>query len=247
MHSLSFGSRKKPCLVILHGWGLSSEPFAELGKLLSSDFYVIIPDLPGFGQTPEPKQPYDVSDYAKALKKFLKKEGISEAYFIGHSFGGRILLKLAHLDTQLVKALVLTGSPGVEAFKLKRTLRRMVLWGMGKFTKVFGFLPPVKRLKQRFYASRDFGKVEGVMKKTFLKVIRQRLSHDAKNLTQPALLLWGSRDTLVPVHDAQKLLETIPQAYLKVFANVGHKLPYAKPHEFAREAKQFFQRLQHGK
>jgi pimeloyl-ACP methyl ester carboxylesterase len=239
MHHYQLGSAKKPALVILHGWGLEGSKYKKLAQLLSSDFQVIVPDLPGFGETKEPTKAYTLSDYAKKVKSFLKEKGIIEAHFVGHSFGGRITMKMANSYPKLVKSLVLTGSPGVEKFDLKRSTKRCIYWVAAKCMKIFGFLPPLKKIKKRFYAKRDFGKLEGVMKKTFLKVIRERLEKEAKKIQQPTLLLWGRRDQMAPARDAQKMLKIIPHSYLKIFTRVGHKLPYEKPYEFSREVAQF--------
>lgn len=239
MHFYELGSKKNPPLVILHGWGLEGEKYRELAGLLSNDYRVLVPDLPGFGKTPPPSRPYDVWDYAKKVKAKLKEKDISEAHFIGHSFGGRILLKMANKYPDLVKSLVLTGTPGVEKFDAKRTGKRIIYWTAAKGLKGFSFLPPVRKVRNKFYEKRDFGKVDGVMKETFLKVINERLEKEAKKVQQPTLLLWGMRDQMAPARDAQKMLKIIPHSYLKIFTRVGHKLPYEKPHEFAREVLQF--------
>ena len=242
MNYYSKGKKESAALIILHGWSLSGDHYQELATLLSDDFYVLVPDLPGFGKTPAPKNPYDVSAYVSTVKKFIKDQGISEVIIVGHSFGGRIGMKLAHTCPKLVKALVLTGTPGVEKFKVKRSLKRAIYWTAAKGMKIVSFVPAVKRLRQRFYSNRDFGNVEGVMKDTFLKVIREDLTPIAKKIKQPTLLLWGARDTLALIYDAEKMLKLIPHSYLKIFTKVGHKLPYEKPHEFAREVVQFLSR-----
>jgi|CXWL01.1.fsa_nt_gi pimeloyl-ACP methyl ester carboxylesterase len=240
MHFSSLGNSPQPALLILHGWGLKSDYYQDLGKLLADDFRVLIPDLPGFGKTPAPKKIYDVSAYAAAVKKLLNDEDIDEVVIVGHSFGGRIALSLAQSSPKLVKALVLTGTPGVEKFHLKRSLKRAVYWTAAKGMKIISFLPPVKRLRARFYQHRDLGTLSGVMKETFLRVIKQDLTPLLKSLRQPVLLLWGARDQMVPVYDAERMLKLIPHSYLKIFTKVGHKLPYQLPHEFAREVVQFF-------
>lgn len=239
MHYYQVGKSKKKVIVVLHGWGLEGSKYTELAKALSEKYRVVVPDLPGFGESKEPPKAYAVDDYVRRVKKFLKDLNITEAHFIGHSFGGRILMKLANKHPQLVKTVVLTGAPGVEKFMPKRTLKRTVYWVGAKTLKIFGFLPPLKKFKTRFYASRDFGKVQGVMKKTFLKVIKENLTKEAKKIQQPVLLLWGKKDQMAPVEDAQKMLKVIPSAYLKIFTKEGHRLPYAKAHEFARDVLQF--------
>lgn len=239
MNFSTFGKKNHKPLVILHGWGNSGEQYTELAKILGEDFYVLLPDLPGFGKTPPPNRPYDVRDYAKAVRKLLKDQGIEEAIFVGHSFGGRISMKLASKQPKLVKLLILTGAAGVEKFHLKRSLKRAAYWTIAKKLKLFSFLPPVKRMRERFYKNRDFGKVEGVMKETFLKIIKENLTKDAKNIQQHTLLVWGAKDQMTPLYDAEKMHKIIPHNYLKIFTRVGHKLPYEMPHEFAREIVQF--------
>jgi len=242
MYFYKLGQKKKSALIILHGWGIDGSKYKELAELLANDFYIIVPDLPGFGKTPEPKKSYKVADYARRVKDFMKEQRINEAFFIGHSFGGRITIKLASHYPKLVKKLVLTGAPGIEKFYWKRTLKRKVQWTAAKALKALTFVPPIKKLKQKYYAKRDIGKLDGVMKKTFLKIIRENLNTDAKQLKQPTLLLWGNRDQMAPVMDAEKMLKIIPNSYLKIFTKVGHKLPYEKAHEFSREVRQFFQK-----
>lgn len=239
LNFISYGDQKLPDLVILHGWGLSGDSYKELAKLLSQDFHVIVPDLPGFGKTPVPKKAYSVSDYVVEVKKLLKEEKIDEVVIVGHSFGGRIAMKLAQNSPKLVKSIVLTGTPGVEKFHLKRSLKRAIYWSAAKGMKIVSFVPAVKRLRSRFYQTRDFGQVEGVMKETFLNVVREDLTIVAKKINQPTLLLWGARDQLAPVYDAEKMLKLMPHSYLKIFTKVGHKLPYEKPHEFAQEVLTF--------
>jgi pimeloyl-ACP methyl ester carboxylesterase len=235
MHHYQLGSTKNPALVILHGWGLEGSKYRKLAEILSQDFQVIVPDLPGFGEAEEPARALALSDYARKVKAFLKEKNIHEAHFVGHSFGGRILMKMSTMSPKLVKSLVLTGAPGVEKFDFKRSTKRCIYWVFAKCLKIFGFLPPLKKIKKRFYSKRDFGKLEGVMKQTFLKVIGERLDKEAKKIQQPTLLLWGRRDQMAPARDAQKMLKIIPHSYLKIFTRVGHKLPYEKPYEFARE------------
>lgn len=241
MHVTRFGSKKRPPLVILHGWGIDGSKFHQLASLLAKDWYVLVPDFPGFGQTPAPRKAMDVSDYAQQVKKMMKGEGIEQASFIGHSFGGRVTMKLASTSPKLVKSLILTGAAGVESWHWKRSLKRGIAWTAAKVLRLFTWIPPVRRLRDRFYIHRDFGKVEGVMKQTFLKVIKEKLDKDAKKIIQPTLLLWGSRDQLTPVRDAEKILKLIPHSRLQIFSGVGHNLPYKKPHEFAREVLQFLQ------
>ena len=239
MHLNTYGKSTQPALIILHGWGLDGSLYKTLAKQLANNWYVIVPDLPGFGKSEAPPKPYRLDDYLKEIKQLLKDQGVKEAVFVGHSFGGRLSMKMAVESPKLVKQLVLTGAPGVERFAWKRSGKRLVAWTAAKTLKYFTWIPPIKKVRQRFYRNRDLGKLEGVMAETFRLVIAEKLTKIAKKIQQPTLLVWGAKDQMAPVEDAEKMLKIIPHSYLKIFTKVGHKLPYEKPHEFAQEVERF--------
>jgi pimeloyl-ACP methyl ester carboxylesterase len=239
----TIGNMASPALIILHGWGISGSDFYRLANLLSKHFYVVVPDLPGFGQSPEPPSPWSVTDYAKTVLSFMREQEISSASIIGHSFGGQIAIVMASLSPGRIQNLVLTGASGVEAFYLKRSTKRLVYLVAGKILKWFTWIPLVQRIKDRFYKHRDYQKVTGVMRETFKKVITERQNRACQKVECPTYLLWGNDDQLTPVYDADLINSLIPKSKLKIFSNVGHNLPYAKPHEFAKEVETF---LLHG-
>ena len=56
-------------LLLLHGWGVSSDLFAPLLDVLAPGRRLIVPDLPGFGATPVPAAPWSVHDYADVVRR----------------------------------------------------------------------------------------------------------------------------------------------------------------------------------
>lgn len=245
MHYYTLGNRQNKSLVILHGWGLNGEKYRELAGLLAEHFYVVVSDFPGFGKTEDPVRPYGVQDYMDHLIDFLCDQGIREAIFFGHSFGGRVTIALSSRHPEMVRAIILSGAPGVEAFDLMSSLKRFVSYILAKLLKPFAFIPFVERLRDKYYEQRDFGKVKGIMIPTFLKVIREPLAQDAKRIQKKALLLWGERDTISTVHDAKKLQQCIAGSSLRIFPGVGHGLPYQVPREVAKEIKRFLKTCDH--
>ena len=83
-------------LLCLHGWGGSKESFTELRQALKgTDITLYTPDLPGFGDTPEPRTAMTVDGYADWVLQYMKEQGIKKDIFLlGHSHGGRIAIKL---------------------------------------------------------------------------------------------------------------------------------------------------------
>lgn len=82
-------------VVILQGWGTSMDLYDTVANTINSRYRVIQFDFPGFGQSDEPAEPWSVDDYADFVLKFLDKLGVTEASLIGHSYGGRVIIKLA--------------------------------------------------------------------------------------------------------------------------------------------------------
>lgn len=121
IHTETLGSTG-PTIVMLHGWGRSLEAFRPLGELLSTDFKVVLVDLPGFGRSPLPQGAsnegggWGTLEYSDRVKEHLDQAGIRECILVGHSFGGRISVQLASRFPGLATAVVLIGSHG-----LKRT------------------------------------------------------------------------------------------------------------------------------
>lgn len=94
---------EKPTVVMLHGWGSNADLFAQAGEFLATKYHVVAPDFPGFGKSEEPKEPYDLDDYVDFAVAFtnyvlqgnsIKSAKDSEVIFLGHSHGGRVIIRL---------------------------------------------------------------------------------------------------------------------------------------------------------
>ncbi|MEA3292985.1 MAG: alpha/beta hydrolase, partial [Patescibacteria group bacterium] len=85
-------------ILILHGWGGSSDSWVEVIKILSNQGYKIIcPDLPGFGKTQKPNYSWELGDYRNFVKKFIENLNLEKFYLLGHSFGGAIAVKFSSI------------------------------------------------------------------------------------------------------------------------------------------------------
>ena len=83
-------------VLLLHGWASSLQPWRPLMKLLSAKYQVIAGDFPGMGGSEEPKEPWDVDGFADFVLAFLEQFGVKKLSLVGHSYGGRIIIKLAN-------------------------------------------------------------------------------------------------------------------------------------------------------
>ena len=77
------------CVLFLHGWGANIKLFDRLMETVSKKYCAAALDLPGFGESEEPSEPWSVDDYVGFVIKFTRETGLSPVALVGHSFGGR--------------------------------------------------------------------------------------------------------------------------------------------------------------
>jgi pimeloyl-ACP methyl ester carboxylesterase len=103
------GSPDAPPLVLVHGLGASGRSFDRIAPLLAARFRVIVPDLPGFGDTGGPAT--TVEGMARAVLEALDEDDVGEFAAAGHSMGGLVVTALAELAPDRVTRLVLVNAP----------------------------------------------------------------------------------------------------------------------------------------
>ena len=84
-----------PPVVFLHGWNSNAHVFDDIAPLLADTFRVVAISLPGFGQSDAPTAQYGLDDAADAVLGTLDQLHIATASFVGHSFGGWVITRIA--------------------------------------------------------------------------------------------------------------------------------------------------------
>jgi pimeloyl-ACP methyl ester carboxylesterase len=228
-------------VLFLHGWMNDLHSFDALAGLLCSRYRVIRLDFPGFRKSEMPKEAWDLDKYVRFVDTFVKKLNLEVDTLVGHSFGGRVILKGESAGVFNARKIVLIGSAGIA----KRNTPRNFLVAVGaKIGKVLTFIPPFsfwrEKLRKKLYTriESDYASA-GAMRETFLKTIAEDLSEDAKKVTAPALLIWGKNDNATPLADGERLAEMIPNAKLEILDGAGHFVHQEKPQEVADRIKTF--------
>lgn len=239
---------EKPAIVILHGWNLSASRFENLVKEFeNSGHKVFCFDLPGFGNSLIPERAFFLSDYVDFVLESLKKHKIIKPVIIGHSFGGRVGILLTAKKPQLIKALVLTGTPGINPVPKAKIKFFLILARMGNF---FFSIPPfiffsdlARKLLYRLAHAHDFYNTNPNLRSTFKNVVREDLRVYLSQISVPTLLLWGEDDRIVPVEVAVKMSKLIKNVSLVIIQDSRHGLPWVKPNEFVSEVEKFLEKL----
>jgi len=172
-----------PHIIMLHGWQQDHRSLQLLGDLLSASYHVHLPDLPGFGQSPIHDGTWGSEEYGECVYRYMKASGISKAIIMGHPFGARVALRLAHAHPEAVQSLIFIGGAGLPPI------------GWAKFKRSVKLL--LNRLRITKFASKDYLE-SGALRKTLVKVVNEDLSVQAQGVKTPTLLLYGSRDTETP-------------------------------------------------
>lgn len=215
-------------VLLLHGWGTSAEPFAAIISTLKEKYTVYAPDLPGFGQTAEPPEPWSVGDYADFIVKFCESVGITETILFGHSFGGRIILKLLSREDCPIgcERVILTGSAGIKPVPSKKARLRGKLYRLGKCflgAKPIRTLFPnaLERLRQHS-GSADYRAASPLMRQTLVKTVNEDLAPLLPRIRAEVLLIWGENDDATPLSDGKRMEKEMPNAALVTLENAGH-------------------------
>lgn len=213
-------------ILILHGWGASIASFAPVVKRLSTRYKVYILDLPGFGESDEPNKAFSVEDYAILVRKFIDELKINHPLLIGHSFGGRIIIKLVGKLGYVPSKIILVDSAGIKprrgldyyfkvySYKLAKKLVRLVC-SQEKADKIIADMRNKK-------GSTDYNNASENLKKTFIQVVNEDLKEHLPNIKVPTLLIWGDKDDATPLRDGKLMEKLIPDAGLVVFKGAGH-------------------------
>lgn len=234
-------------ILILHGWRSSSKSWLQVqDDLVKFGFRVVVPDLPGFGETPEPKEAWSVRDYMEFVHSFEEALDLHPRALAGHSFGGRIAIFYAMKYKHTLPALVLLDAAGVFRHKQASIQAYEIMTKIGDYIMQFPLLhflrPVVRKLNYRITRQQDYYLTDGTMRETFKLVIEESMRPHLPHITAPTLIIWGEKDEATPLSDAHILHQEIPVAYLHVLPNAGHSVNLEYPHKVARQMYLFLRR-----
>lgn len=216
------GPRVTP-LVLVHGLGVSSDYWARAQPLLAARRRVYAVDLPGFGRSACPARVLDSAGLAQALADWLAAMGLARAHLLGHSLGGQVVIEFARMYPQRVACLVLAaptiGKCGPNLFFRALDLLRNV---------------PREDLTLAPIACSAYWRA-GLrrMVRTDLLVNDDDTIAAAAHLTQPLLIVRGTRDCVVDRSAIQQLLQVVPHASPVEIPGAAHALHWSHPRALA--------------
>lgn len=224
MKYINIGTDSAATVVFAHGWGRSHHDFIPVAESIAPYANSILLDLPGFGDTPRPDSAWGSAEYADHVQQFLADKNTGPVVWVGHSFGGRIGLRLAVNHPQSLSALVLVASAGIPVAqswisKQRKRVRRYQFQSARKRAKDPA---EVAQLEQQYGSADYIHSAELGLRDVFLKVIAEDQSDQVVNIRLPTRLVYGAHDFETPVSIGQRLNALIPDSQLVVCPEFGH-------------------------
>lgn len=204
-----------PAVVALHGWARTGADFAAIVDGLDA----VAPHLPGFGTADPPDSAWGTAEYAELVADAIRPFGT--VTIVGHSFGGRVAVRLAARYPELVKALVLTGVPLLRLAPVSKPALtfRIVRWMARR-----GILSKnVLERQRRKHGSADYNAAHGVMREILVKVVNEDYRDDLARIQAPVRMVWGENDTAAPTAAGRAASELIGAPFT-VVPGAGHLL-----------------------
>jgi pimeloyl-ACP methyl ester carboxylesterase len=251
-------------VLFVHGILGSHRNWAHLIDRMDDNHRVIVPDLFGHGHSAKPMGDYSLGGHAATLRDLLDRLGIDQVTVVGHSLGGGIAMQFYYLFPERVHRLVLVASGGLGR-EVNRVLRSATLPGAelvlpvvasgwvraraeaaGRVLSKVGWKPgsDITAIWQGFASLGD-----GESRRAFLATTRAVIdpggqsvsAHDylPDTLPIPTLIVWGSRDRMIPAWHAIRAQQAMPECRVELFEGAGHFPHLDEPDRFAELLREF--------
>ena len=245
-----------PVLLLIHGMAGTCESWREVIEPLARESTVIAPDFPGHGGSAPGGGDYSIGALAAGLRDLLLALGHDRATLVGHSLGGGVAMQFAYQYPEMVERLALVSSGGLGP-EVTPILRAAALPGadlfiaatagpaaqigsvIGRGLGAIGLRPDTDVAEvARGYASLS----DADRRAAFLASVRGVIGTGGQLIDAadrlyladglPVLIVWGSRDPIIPVRHAEDAHRAIPGSRLEILDDVGHVPQLEAPGRF---------------
>ena len=233
--------------VLVHGYLGSSEMWTFQKKFFSKYNRVIIPALPGFGESHNIKSLDSINKMAKEIINVLDQKKIDKFNLIGHSMGGMIVQEITKLIGDRVNKLICfaTGSIGdiPGRFETMEETREKL--------KKEGTELSFSRVPLKWFVKGDKDKnyflCENAVKNVSLEAADNALlamknwrgKENLKNIKNDTLIIWGDKDTSYNFDQVDTLNKNIKNSRLEIFKDCAHNVHLEQPDQFNNLVKEF--------
>ncbi|WP_428342978.1 alpha/beta fold hydrolase [Mycobacterium sp.] len=233
-------------IVLLHGMAGSSETWRPIIPQLAERYRVVAPDLLGHGHSAKPRTDYSLGAFAAGLRDLLDELGIRRATVVGHSLGGGIAMQFLYQHPEYCRRLVLVSSGGLGP-DVGLILKLLALPGTELVLPVIApkFVLAVGNRIRAWLSAVGVGSPQTdqmwvsysslsdpATRAAFLRTLRSVIDHRGQSVSGlnrlrlrmdvPTLLIWGDRDTIIPIEHGTAALAIRSGSRMEVLPGLGH-------------------------
>lgn len=247
-----------PVVLLIHGIVGCAKQWDQVVPLLAEHYTVVAPDLLGHGESAKPRGDYSLGAYAASVRDLLVALGHRRATVVGHSLGGGVAMQFAYEYPPFAERLVLVSSGGLGP-EVHPMLRAATLPGSelvlpliahqrlhgvaGALGQVLGWVG-LRTGTDLAEMARGYGSLaDAGARRAFIHTLRAVLDIAGQRVSAtdrlylaallPSLIIWGSRDPLIPIEHADVAHRELPESRLEVFEGAGHFPQLHDPVRFA--------------
>ncbi|HJQ82435.1 MAG TPA: alpha/beta hydrolase, partial [Candidatus Binatia bacterium] len=240
-------------LLLVHGIGADKDNFSPIAPYLRGLGRVIVPDLPGFGESSKPSDgDYSIETQADRLRELVDGLGLPAVHLGGSSMGGAIVLAFALRHPERVRSLWLLAPAGVaaaaesEMFRRHRERGEFALFARtpAEYAEVMRicftrppFVPHSVRRRLAGEAMRNWSLHTRIFGD--LLAGASAIEEAVAGLAIPALIVWGEADRVLDVSGAEILHRALPQSRLVRMPDIGHLPMIEAPRRVAADYRAF--------
>jgi pimeloyl-ACP methyl ester carboxylesterase len=225
MHSVLIGKGEKPEILFAHGWARSHHDFIPTAEALIARHRSILVDLPGFGATPRPEEPWDTRQYADFAAAFIREKIGAPVIWVGHSFGGRVGMRLGVHHPDVLKGLVLVAAAGIKIDRRSEWQKLRGRWRSAQFRRLRERArddAEIIALEKRFGSPDYIQSRELGIRDIFLKSVNEDQSPDLPRVATPTIVMNGAKDTETTPQMGRRIAALIPNARFQLLPEFDH-------------------------
>jgi len=252
------GEGEAQSVVFVHGLGGNWQNWLENVLPTAENRRVLALDLPGFGDSEMPAEDISITGYAKLVDEFCDRLDLGAVAVVGNSMGGFIAAEMAIVMPARTDRIALVAAAGISSTHLSRrpleTAARYVAavsdHAAARSRQIavrsrlrHAVLSPILRHPTRLRADFSYEILRGAGHPGYAAALSALMRYDYRDrlpeIGCPALVIWGEKDGLVPLKDADEYERIIPDARKVILDDTGHMPMAERPATFQRCLMQF--------
>ncbi|MBL8094246.1 MAG: alpha/beta fold hydrolase [Anaerolineales bacterium] len=253
IHTIQRGQPGRQVALLVHGWSSSWYALEPLLDLLAQRYHCIAVDLPGYGDSPEPRERITIPYYADLLAQLIARVSDRPVVYVGHSMGGMIGATLALRHPALIDRMVLIAPT------LSGQLSARINWLISPITRLERFaatgllvraserliagvtdelMRPVSFAQRSSIRAQDYERLRADARRRgqgrtryecYFAMRENDLSGRLGTIETPTLVVWGAEDNTVPLRDSGIVADEWPRADLRILPKAGHWPQFEQP------------------